>query len=58
MKRGDKWDELLSVLFMVLAFVAVVLFFAKPQQPYYMICGGSALLLRLVHYAIRYFSKN
>ena len=57
MKRGDKWDELLSVLFMVLAFAAIVLFFAKPQQPYYMICGGSALLLRLVHYAIRYFSK-
>jgi Ca2+/Na+ antiporter len=58
MKRGDKWDELLTVLFMTLAIAAVVLFFAKQGQPYYWICGGIAIAIRVVHYALRFFSKS
>ena len=58
MKRGDKWDELLTVLFMTLAIVAIVLFFAKPAQPFYLICGGIAIAIRVVHYALRFFSKK
>jgi len=57
MKRGDKWDELLTVLFMTLTIAAVVLFIAKSAQPYYLICGGIAIAIRVVHYAIRFFSK-
>ena len=57
MKRGDKWDELLTVLFMTLAIVAIVLFFAKPAQPFYLICGGIAIAIRVLHYALRFFSK-
>jgi len=57
MKRGDKWDELLTVLFMTLAIAAVILFFAKSNQLYYLICGGSALVLRIIHYALRFFHK-
>jgi len=57
MKRGDKWDELLTVLFMVLAIAAVILFFAKPAQPsYYWICGGIAIGIRVTQYALRFFS--
>jgi membrane-bound ClpP family serine protease len=56
MKRGDKWDELLTVLFMTLAVVAIVLFFAAKNQPYYLICGGAALVLRVVQYGMRFFS--
>lgn len=58
MKRGDKWDELLTVLFMVLAIAAVIVYFAKPAQPYYWICGGIAIAIRVVQYALRFFSKN
>ena len=57
MKRGDKWDELLTVLFMTLAIAAVVVFFAKPSQPYYWICGGMAIIIRILHYVLRFFSK-
>ena len=57
MKRGDKWDELLTVLFMTLAIAAVVVFFAKPSQPYYWICGGMAIIIRVLHYVLRFFSK-
>jgi hypothetical protein len=55
MKKGDKWDELLTVLFMVLAVAAVIVYFAKPTQPYYWICGGIAIAIRVVHYALRFF---
>ena len=58
MKRGDKWDELLTVLFMTLAIAAVVLFFAKPGQFYYLICGGIAIVIRVVHYVLRFFTKG
>jgi len=56
MKRGDKWDELLTVLFMVLALASLVVYFAKPSQPYYWICGGAAILMRVTQYVLRFFS--
>jgi hypothetical protein len=58
MKRGDRWDELLTVLFMALAIIAVVCFFAARHQPYYLICGGIAIAIRIAHYILRLFSKN
>jgi len=58
MKRGDKWDELLTVLFMTLAVAAVVCFFAARYQPYYLICGGIAIAIRVTQYIVRLFSKN
>jgi hypothetical protein len=56
MKKGDKWDELLTVLFMILAIAAIVVYFAKPTQPYYLICGGTAIGIRIVQYALRFFA--
>ena len=55
MKRGDKWDELLTVVFMILAIAAVLLFFAKQNQPYYWICGGIAIAIRVTQYVLRFF---
>ena len=57
MKRGDKWDELFTVLFLVLAIAALICFFAARNQPYYLICGGIAILIRITHYIARFFSK-
>jgi Ca2+/Na+ antiporter len=56
MKRGERWDELLTVLFMILAIAAVVTFFSARNQPYYLICGGIAIILRIAHYIMRFFS--
>jgi Ca2+/Na+ antiporter len=55
MKRGSRWDELLTLLFMLLAIAAVICFFAvNGRLPFY-ICGGLAVVLRVVQYIARYF---
>lgn len=56
MKRGSRWDELMTLVFMILAIAAAVCFFAVKDQPYYMILMGAALVLRLIQYALRFFS--
>ena len=56
MRRGDKWDELLTILFMILAIVSIVCFFVARQQPYFLIFGGSAVVLRIVQYTLRLFT--
>ena len=56
MKRGSRWDELMTLLFMLLAGAAFVCFFAVKEQPYYMILMGIAVVLRLIQYALRFFS--
>jgi hypothetical protein len=55
MKRGDKWDNLLTTLFMTLAIVAIVLFFVARNQPYFLILGGTAVVLRIAQYIMRLF---
>ena len=54
MRRGDRWDELFTVLFMLLAIVAGILYFTvKGHRLPFMLCGGAAILLRLVQYFLR-----
>jgi hypothetical protein len=55
MKRGGRLDLLLTLVFMALAITTVVLFVGK-NQPAYMICGGIAITLRIIHYIIRFLS--
>ena len=58
MRRRNRWDELLTLLFMVLAIATAVLFFAVKDEPqYFMICGGTAVVLRLIQYGLRFFNK-
>jgi len=56
MKRGSRLDEVLTLVFMVIAVAAVVCFFAARHQPYYQICGGIAIVVRIVQYILRFFA--
>jgi hypothetical protein len=56
MKRGSRLDELLTLLFMLLAIGAIVCFFAIGRDnPTYLILGGVAVLLRVAQYLMRFF---
>ena len=58
MRRGSKYDELLSLLFMLLAIGAIVCFFALEKgNPTFLILGGLAVLIRIAHYIMRFFNK-
>ena len=55
MKRGSRIDELLTAIFMVLGIGAIVCFFALgSQNPIYLILGGTAILLRIAQYILRF----
>jgi len=56
MRRGDKWDELMTVVFMMLFILAVVFFLVARQQPYFLIFSGTAVVLRIVQYTLRLFT--
>jgi hypothetical protein len=56
MKRGSRLDELLTLLFMVLAIGAIVCFFViGKNNPTYLILGSVAVLLRVAQYIMRFF---
>ena len=60
MRRGSRLDEIMTLLFMVLAIGAVVCFFAlgsyKGSQNFtYLILGGVAVVLRIAQYIMRMF---
>jgi hypothetical protein len=54
MKRGSKADELLSLLFMLLAVAAGVCYFTAGPKAFYIV-GGIAVLMRLAQYVLRFF---
>ena len=58
MKRGSPLDELLTVLFMVIAIAAIVCFFLLGNYKgsgniTYLILGGIAIAVRLAQYIMR-----
>ncbi|MDR0750921.1 MAG: hypothetical protein LBF62_15315 [Tannerellaceae bacterium] len=53
--RGSKADELLTLLFMVLAIAAVVCYFAVSNKMVFMYLAGIAIVIRLAQYILRYF---
>ena len=54
MKQRGRFDELLTVLFMILAIGGVICFFALgSQNSTYIILIGIALVLRIAQYIIR-----
>lgn len=55
MKRGSKADEVLTLIFMVMAIGAVICFFAVDNRLFFMICGGAAVILRIIQYILRFF---
>jgi len=55
MKRGGRFDELLTLLFMVLAIGAIICFFVIKGSPTYLILGGIAIVIRVAQYIMRLF---
>ncbi|MDR2041603.1 MAG: hypothetical protein LBP98_04715 [Tannerella sp.] len=55
MTRGSKADEALTLLFMLLAVAAVICFFVAGNRMVFLVCGGVAVLLRMVQYILRFF---
>jgi hypothetical protein len=55
MNRGSRLDELLTLLFMVLAVIAVVCYFFVDSRLVFMIIGGIAVVMRIVQYIMRIF---
>lgn len=56
MRARNRFDELFTVLFMILAIGAIVCYFVLgSQNPTYLILGGIAVLLRVAQYIMRFF---
>ena len=55
MKRGSRFDELFTLLFMAFAIGAIVCFFALKGSPTYLILGGVAVVIRIAQYVMRLF---
>jgi hypothetical protein len=54
MKRGSKTDDILSLLFMLLAVAAGICFFSAGRTVFY-ILGSLAVIMRIVQYILRFF---
>ena len=54
MTRGSKADEILTLIFMLLAIAAVVCYFAVSDKSAFLYCGGAAIVLRLAQYILRF----
>lgn len=52
--RGSKIDEILTLVFMLLAVAAIVCFFAVSDRSVFLYCGGAAVVLRLIQYLLRF----
>ena len=56
MRSKGRFDELITVLFMILAIGAVICFFALGSgDPTYLILGGLAVVIRIIQYVVRFF---
>ena len=56
MKKGSRFDELLTLLFMALFVAAVVCYFVLgSENPTYFILGGIAIVMRVAQYILRLF---
>ncbi|MBR5296782.1 MAG: hypothetical protein IKU29_02805 [Parabacteroides sp.] len=57
MVRGNKINTILTIIFMVLAAVAVICYFAIPENKLpFLYSGGAAICIRLVQYLMRFIS--
>ena len=55
MKSRSRFDELITVIFMLLAIGAVVCYFALgSDNPTFLILGGLAILIRIAQYLKRF----
>lgn len=55
---SDSIDQLLTVLFMLVAVAAFVIFFTISDRTIFLYVGGVAVVLRLFQYGRRYYMKR
>ena len=55
---SDSIDQLLTVLFMLVAVAAFVIFFTISDRTIFLYAGGVAVVLRLFQYGRRYYMKR
>lgn len=55
MERGGKADQLMTIIFMVLAVIAVICLFFASDRIYFLSIAGVALVLRITQYVLRFF---
>lgn len=55
MERGSKTDQIMTIIFMVLAVIAVICLLFANSRIYFLSFAGVALLLRITQYALRFF---
>ncbi|MDR3142472.1 MAG: hypothetical protein LBU37_12230 [Tannerellaceae bacterium] len=55
MMRGSKTDEILSLIFILMAVAAGICYFAVKDRTVFLIIGGIAVGFRLLQYALRFF---
>ena len=57
MKKGSKYDDIIKLVFMILAIITVIcLFMPSVSHSVAMTVGGIAVILRIVQYILRYFN--
>ena len=55
MMRGSRLDELMTLIFMILAIAAIVCYFAISNRVIFLGCASAAVIIRIAQYAIRHF---
>ncbi|CQB86975.1 Uncharacterised protein [Chlamydia trachomatis] len=55
---SDSIDQLLTVLFMLVAVAAFIIFFTISDRTIFLCVGGVAVVIRLFQYGRRYFVKR
>ncbi|GHT29552.1 hypothetical protein AGMMS49574_06620 [Bacteroidia bacterium] len=56
MMRGSKLDEIINLVFLILAIAAGICYFAvNDNHKTFLVVGGIAVVLKLVQYFLRFF---
>lgn len=57
MEKGSKNDDIMTLVFMILAIITVVcLFIPSVSHGFAMTVGGIAVIVRIIQYILRYFN--
>lgn len=60
MTKGSKADEILTLVFMLLAIAAIASYiytFSSSDKTIFLVCAGAAVIMRVIQYLLRYFHK-
>ncbi|MCD7930060.1 MAG: hypothetical protein LUE98_18520 [Tannerellaceae bacterium] len=55
--RGSKLDEIMTLVFLLLAVASVVVVFVANNRSMFLYVAGAAIVLRIIQYALRFFKR-